>query len=930
MLQSRRAFRRRSAGMSLVVAVLVAGCSGSEKPEQYFAKAQQYEAAGDRNAAVIELKNAIQKDPEYAAARALLGKIHLEQNDAPSAEKELRRALQAGAPRSDVLPQLGLALLLQREYQKVLDEIPARPEGKPAQVAPLLALRGDALAGLKQTADAQAAYEEARRLEPGLPEANRGLAALALAQNQAGQAMQLADESIKNAGERADPWVLKGDLLRAQGKYDEAIQAYQEALKRTPDHLGAHLSLALIYLGQRQFGPAQAEIDAARKIEPHGIPVRLAQGQLYFMQQKFPQARDELQEVLKVAPNNGVAILMMGATQLALGAYAQAETYLSAFVQAVPNNAYARRLLAATYLKSKRPAKAEETLRPLLAADTRDAAVLALAGDAYMQLKDYAKATEYLGKAVKANPASAGVRTELAMSHLAAGDVARGTSELEAAADMEGSPLQTDVALIATYMSKGDFDKALKAADALEKKQPTNPLVFNLRGGAYVGKQDTANARKAFEKALAIDPAYYPAAANLAQLDLREKNPQAARKRFDGVLAANKNSVPAMVAIAALERNAGNEKSFVDWLDKASRADAKALQPRALLVQYYLDRKEPQRALAIAREAQTANPNSAEALGLLGNAQLAAGEKDNAVATFDKLVALVPQAPGAYLRLAAAQAANRNPEAARDALKKALDRKPDLIEAQVGLIELDLQANRPADAIKRATAMQQQQPKSPLGYAVLGDVYTQQKDFPKAAEQYQKAFDLAPAGPTLVKLYGALVRSGRAAEAEPKAARWLKDHPDDHGVRLAVADAKLAGGDFAAAAAHYLYLNAKLPRQVPILNNLAYALAEQKDPRAVTYAAEAYKLQPDSTPVLDTYGWALAQTGQPAKGAGFLQQALAKAPDAGDIQYHYAAALALSGDRKRAQQELEQLLKRGAEFGQKPQALTLLKSLQAK
>jgi putative PEP-CTERM system TPR-repeat lipoprotein len=914
----------------LLLAMLVAGCSSGEKPEQYLAKAQQYYAAGNQNAAVIELKNAIQKNPDYPEARSLLGKIYLEQNDGPSAEKELRRALRLGAAKDVVVPQLARALLLQRDYKNVLEEIPAKPDGKPAQVATLLALRGDAYAGLNQPADAQAAYEEARRLEPGLPEANRGLAALALAQNRMDRALQLADESIKTSGDQADPWVLKGDLLRAQGKNAEAIQAYQEALKRKPNHLGVHLSLAQLYMGQKQLDASQTEIEAARKIEPHAPAVRLAQGQLYFQQQKFSQARDELQEVLKVAPNNGMAILMMGATQLALGSYAQAETYLSAFVKAVPNHAYARRLLAATYLKSKQPAKAEETLRPLLTADTQDAAVLALAGDTYMQLKDYAKATEYLEKAVKANPASAGVRTELAMSHLAAGDVARGTSELEAAADMEGSPLQTDVALIVTYMSKGDFDKALKAIDALEKKQPNNPLVFNLRGGAYVGKQDMANARKAFEKALAIDPAYYPAAANLAQLDLREKNPQAARKRFDGVLAANKNSVPAMVAIAALERNTGNEKSFVSWLEKASRTDAKALQPRALLVQYYLGRKEAQRALAIAREAQTANPSSPEALGLLGNAQLAAGEKDNAVATFDKLVLLAPQAPGAYLRLAAAQVANKDPGAARESLNKALALKPGLIDAQVGLIDLDLQANRPDDAIKRAIAMQQQQPKSPVGYAVLGNVYVQQKDFVKAAEQYQKAFDLAPNGPSLARLYDALVRSGKSAEADSRVSLWLKEHPDDYGVRSAVAESKMAVGDYAAATVHYLYLNQKLPGQVPILNNLAYAFAEQKDRRAVDYAEQAYKLQPDSPAVLDTYGWALTQTGQAAKGLGFLQQALSRAPDAGDMQYHYAAALAMSGDKKRAQQELQQLLNSGVEFSQRPQAVALMKSLQAR
>lgn len=922
-----RALRR--GGAPLLLALLVAGCSG-EKPEQFLSKAQQDYAGGNRQAAIIELKNAIQKNPDYAAARALLGRIYVEQNDGPSAEKELRRALQSGAARDAILPQLGRALLLQREYKKVLEEIPEKPAGKPAEAAALLALRGDAYVGLQRLPEAQTAYEEARRLEPGLPEANRGLAVLALSRNKADEALRLADEAVDKSGERADPWVLKGDLLRAQGKSTEAIQAYQEALKRNPNHLGAHLSLALIYLSQKQFDAAQREIDAGRKVEPHSLPVRLTQGQLYFAQQKFPQARDELQEVLKVAPNNGTAILMMGATQLALGAYAQAETYLSAFVKGVPDNAYARRLLAATYLKNKQPAKAEETLRPLLAAGTQDAVVLALAGDAYMQLKEYAKATEYLEKAAKASPANAGVRTELAMSRLASGDVARGTSELEAAADMEGSPLQTDVVLITTYLAKRDFDKALKAIDAFEKKQPNNPLVYNLRGGAYVGKQDIANGRKAFEKALSLDPAYYPAAANLAQLDLRDKHPEAARKRFEGVLAANKNSVSAMVAIAVLERGAGNEKAFLDWLDKASRADARAIQPRALLAQYYIGKQDPQRALSIAREAQTANPGNADALDLLGGAQLAAGEKDNAVATFGKLVELEPQAPIAYLRLASAQLANKSPDDARNTFNKALELKPGLIEAQLGLIGLDMQQGRPNDAIRRAQQIQQQQPKSPAGYTVEGDIQASQKQFAKAAELYQKAFDLDKTSLLAMKLHGSLAASGKSAEAEAKTAQWLKQHPDDVDMRAYLADSYMNRGQDQSAIDQYQAILQKAPDHLVALNNLAWLLQKQRNPQALDYAERAHKLRPDDPTVLDTLGWILVEQGKTARGLDLLQRALAKAPDVADIRYHFALGLYKSGDKGRAEAELKRLLDAGTKFSQERDAQALLAQIRAK
>jgi putative PEP-CTERM system TPR-repeat lipoprotein len=926
MLQSAQNLSPRRAGISLLLAMLLAGCSG-EKPEQFLAKARQQYDGGNKTAAVIELKNAVQSNPDYTEARLFLGKIYVEQGDGASGEKELRKALQLGADQATVLPQLGRALLLQGQFQKVLEEVQAKPGAKPADAAAVLVVRGDAHMALKQIDEARAAYEEAARLDPKQAEASQGLAMVALMQKQPDEAMRLADEAVQKSGQSADPWLLKADLLRAQGKNAEAAQAYEEALKRDPRNVGAHLSLATLHMQDRKFDAAQRAIDAARKTEPNSIAVRLTQARLDFVQQKFPQARDGLQEILKVAPNHGAAVLMMGATQLALGAYAQAETYLTTYVKAVPDNAYARRLLAATHLKSNQPAKALETLNPLLAAHTEDAAVLALAGDAYMRLKDYAKATEYLEKASKVNPANATLQTGLALSRVASGDVVRGTAELEAAAEMEGSPLQTDVALIYTLLSKRDFDKALKAIDALDKKQPNNPLVDNLRGGAYMAKQDPANARKAFEKALSINPAYYPAAANLAQLDLREKNPQAARKRMDNVLAADKNNVPAMVAIATMERNAGNEKGFVEWLDKATRADAKALQPRMLLVQHYISKKDVQRALSIAREAETANPSSIDALDMLGNAQLAAGEKDNAVATFGKLATLAPQSPVPYLRLASAHVANKNPGEARKALNKALALKPDFTEAQVALIDLDIQDKRTDEAIKRAREIQRQQPKSPIGYVIEGEIQVGQKQFAPAAELYKKAFDLDKSPLLAIKLHGALVAAGKTGEAETTAAQWLKEHPQDIAVRTYLAEHYMNQGQDKQAVAQYQAILQRSPDNLIALNNLAWLLNKQRDPQAVSYAERAYKLQPEDPAVMDTLGWVLVEQGQTARGLDLLQRALAKAPDVGDIRYHVAVALYRSGDKTRAQGELKRLLNGGTKFAYEQEARALLNQI---
>lgn len=57
------------------------------------------------------------------------------------------------------------------------------------------------------------------------------------------------------------------------------------------------------------------------------------------------------------------------------------------------------------------------------------------------------------------------------------------------------------------------------------------------------------------------------------------------------------------------------------------------------------------------------------------------------------------------------------------------------------------------------------------------------------------------------------------------------------------------------------------------------------------------------------------------------RQALAKPPDAGDIQYHNAAALAMSGDHAPVRQKLDHLFKSGLDFGQKPAVQALMQTL---
>jgi putative PEP-CTERM system TPR-repeat lipoprotein len=384
-----------------------------------------------------------------------------------------------------------------------------------------------------------------------------------------------------------------------------------------------------------------------------------------------------------------------------------------------------------------------------------------------------------------------------------------------------------------------------------------------------------------------------------------------------------------MMGLATLDREAGNEQAMLDWVNKAAAADPKALAPRGALVHYHIGKNAPTQALAVAREAQTANPTAAEAMELLGIAQLAAGEKDNAVVTFTKLAEMAPRSPGVYVRLAAAQAAKDSIADARRSLARALELNPDLSEAHVGLIQLDLKEQLGADALRRARQIQSRQPKSPLGHTLEGDILASQKDHAGAATAYQRALDLGKATLALIKLHGSLHAAGKGAEAEARAAQWLKDQPRDFALRSYLADHYLKAGQNTLAMAQYQAIVQAAPDNVLALNNLAWLYQQDKDPRALATAERAYKLSPDSPSVADTLGWIQVQQGDAKRGLALLQQAHAKAPQHPSIHYHLAAALAKTGDRAKARTELDRLLARGTSFPEEQDARKLFEQLKS-
>ncbi|MDO9219419.1 MAG: PEP-CTERM system TPR-repeat protein PrsT, partial [Thiobacillus sp.] len=453
-------------------ASLLTACGG-EDSATLVKEAQTQLAAGEFKAAMIQLKNAIEQDENNAEARFELGKLYLTQLNLTSAEKEFRRARDAGTAASIVNPMIARTLLMQQEYQRVLDELPTPADTSP-DAATLLALRASAELGLRRPDDARKTLQHAQQIAPNNARVHLALAQLALAERNPSLATQEIDQALRLDPSHQDALIMKGNLLRASGKTAEATAVYREVIRLNPQNSDTRLALAGIAINQNQLAEARKEVDAALKITPNSLQARYTEALIDFQEKKIERARDRLAAVLKTAPSFVSALLLGGAIEFALGNVQTAETHLSKVVHALPDNRYAVRLLAASQLRLGRPDDAARTLAPSLKAQP-DAGVLIVAGEIALAKKDFTQASSYFEQAAKLSPDNAAIRTELGISRLAQGD-SRALADLQNAAGMEGGNNRADTVIILNQLERKQFDAALASISALEKKQAASPL----------------------------------------------------------------------------------------------------------------------------------------------------------------------------------------------------------------------------------------------------------------------------------------------------------------------------------------------------------------------------------------------------------------------------------------------------------------------
>jgi putative PEP-CTERM system TPR-repeat lipoprotein len=927
---------------ALVAAVFLAGCT-VESSAQRLEKARAALAARDMPTAEILLKNFLQKTPDDGEARMLLAKLHAVNRDWISAEKEWRRALEIGVAPEHAQPDLLAALVEQGNAKGALEAAGWYTVTAPQAKAAIAYWQGRAhrLSGKPELA--RVSFEAALAIMPELHRARVALLAQQAERGDRAGARSGVDTLLRQVPEQPDALLLKADLLLAQRDLPGARDALTRAIAADPTDPQARIRLVSLLTDLRDYPAAEVQQAGLAKLAP-ALPItRHLQAVLDFRLNRLDRAREGALDVLRLVPDYVPALALAANVALAQNELEQAEQFARTAFDRAPDSLQGSRLLASVLLRKNEPVRALQVAQTALARGVEDGALLAIAGEASLRRNEVDAAAGYFERAVKADPTDPAKRTGLGMARIAAGRAVAGHADLEAATKLDPQNTQADLALIMARLRARQFDAALTAVERLHDKQPGKALTHNLRGTVLLARGDAGKARTSFERALQLDPLFFAAIANLAELDMRDGNTQAARQRFEAALSRDPGNVPAMLALAQLAAKTGAAPvEVLDLLSRARAADPSNIEAVLATARHRIQGNQPREAIPMLQQALGLHPNHPALLEALGHAFLRADERQQAIDAFERLLLASPGSPAIHRRIAEIKTQFGDSEGARTSLSQAaqLERKPAAQRDAASYLANSQQTEgrrtsaaavpqqsrpeplRPAEPFKAApTAAATTAAKAGAAEAAsaeaIGDRLAAERNWTEAASAYAKALTVQRTASLAVKHHQALLRAGRAADAGAALRDALQRAPADSALRMYAAERAMIERDWKTAVTLYDAAAKANPGDVVALNNLAWSLKEIKDPRAAAVAREAYAKAPGTAQIADTLGVILLEGGEAQRGLEMIRKAIALAPQAPEYRLRHVRALVSTGDRAAAKTEIATLLR---DFPQTAQA----------
>ncbi len=875
-------------------------------------------------AAIIELKNALQQDPENTDARWLLAENYLLFGEGLNAEKALAR-METGRERD---PAFRAALLQSLILQGRVEEAVAESEIRDGDdvSAQLLAYRAIALTGTHAHDQAQEAVTRAAELGPTDPVVLMARGVVAFALNDPEAAIEFVRRAEEIGTLSVEPYLIHGRIEQARGNYAEAEAAFRRADEIGPRRIDVHLGLAQALVAQAKSAEAIQVLNPLLLRDPEMLAALLFRAQANLLLEQTEAARDDLRLLVGTNPDYLPGRLMLGRVLLADGRYEQAEDMIAPVVARHPEHEQARALLAEILVRNDQSEAALALMADEAVTKTTDPKTLEFLGSLYGRAGRVNEGIRYLREATELDPANPSVKLKLALAEIAAGDLDKAARELETIDKQPYLKEHVDSIQLLLSIEEGKFSEAIQQAQALLDADENASWAQFMLGNAYLGNGEVDKARAAFREVSEQNPGFTSAMVRLADLELQIGNRDAAAEWFVKAAAISPDDEAIVIPLAVIRSQQGRFAEASELLERLRDKYPSASAPRLALAQLYIGQDDYDSALKAASEAAAIEPGNRRVELTLAIAYLGLNEGAKALEVLKRPGLAGLEGPEINLLRAAAQTKTGAIEKARDILASSLATSPDDFRTLVNYTKAQSRLGEIEGATKTAQSIQSRHPSAPAGYVLYGDLKAMIGDDDAADQAFKRAIELGGGIQVGIRRFKLLYRNGKKDEAVQAMREWAQRAESRPYERYALAVALQQAGENAEAIAVYEAMLADGLVHPSAMNNLAWLYYEARDGRAIEVAERAHQLAPGNPGISDTLGWIMVNQGQADLAIKHLKDAVNGAPQSPTVRYHLGVALARTGDKRAAKDMLESALALG-EFGETAKAKRLYDSL---
>ena len=735
---------------SCVAALVLAGCGGAEaRKARHLAKGQEFYAANNFEKARIEFRNALQIAPNDSEARYDNGLVDEKLSNLREAAQFYQGAIDSNSDNIKARAALARLYLFGGAPERALEIIKPSLVKHPDDAA-LLTVRAAARVQLKDPDGGLADAERAVQLAPNCEDAVAVLAGIYKSKNENEKARVLLENAVKQIPSTVDLRIALAQLYASVNQVPQVEELLIDLVRMHPKDKAHRLRLAQFYAHLNHLDDAERVLREGIKALPDERDLKASLIDFLATRRSRDAAENELK--LMIAANPKDYDLQLAQVQYYEQAkdYARAEAALNGIIAAAglgPAGIAARDRLAALKIQTNDTPAAEKLLAQVLAESPRDNDALILRGNLSLAQKDPKSAIADLRSVLRDQPNSVGVMRTLARAHLANGEtaLAEETMRRAVAANPKDAGARLDLAQLLTELGKPE--QARPVIDELVKQQPDNMTALETQFKVAAATGDKPVAQAAADAMVAAHPK--EAIGYFNQAAVAESN-----ERLDDALKLYSTSLDLQ------PESAEPLEGVVRVLVKLKRTPEALKRLDAIAAQF---------------------PRIPIALNVKGEALLAAQHAADAETAFKAAIDREPKWWVPYRGLAAAQAVNKESDAAIATLRGAIAKvdQPQMLQLQ--LANLFESAGRTDDAIRTYEDQLSKNPQADVAannLAMLLITYKKDRQSLDQAKSLAARFASSP-NPEFLDTYGwVLYKRGESAAAVAALRTALSKTPD--------------------------------------------------------------------------------------------------------------------------------------------------------